>query len=441
MTDTSPGQQADQWKKKFYDQLDILEQKESEWEKLETLLKRTIGRLSLAAEGNHRALDQHVRDLREVVREKIDTKQLESIIDKLSKALVKVEEKKSTAPRDVISVLESLTKSLELPESLHKAQEKLSKKLSKANDENYSELSAECLALISDALTTKSVAKSTAPVAHEKKPGLFDRLLGNSSNTANIEQETNRNHTITPASVNDLEMYRSCLTSFMDKLDTAVSPNGRIAALRVLARDAHERAELDNLAASLAEMLSEPKQVERVVERTTAATEAVTIKDDLQPSIQELLIRLLEQLIVPPDLIGDVDVMKTRLEKETEPEDWQKLLKDVAILINSIRSRMQMEKLEFESFLQQITNRLKELYSYLQTESDSLQLAENESKSFDSKMHTEVSDIRQDVSRASDLEDLKHSVQNRLDAISKHIKEYRSAEQNRFSDEIGRAHV
>ena len=434
MTEASPGQNVDQWKKKFYDQLDLIEKKEGEWEKLEILLKRTIGRLSLAAEGNHRMLDQHVRDVREVVREKIDPQRLEIIVDKLSTALVKIEEQKDTPSRQVIAVLQTLTESLDLPNALHKAQEKLAKKLLKANDDVSDALTKEWLVLLNEALALQQTADKKSAAEKPKKLGLFDRLLGGAA-----DQEKSEQPVISPIAspqppVNDLEIYRSCLISFLDKLVNNESLTGRIAALRIMARDAHERAELDNLAANLAGMLSEVKPDSHQPEKIPSTADVVPIKDDLQPSIQELLIRLLEQLVVPPDLISEVEVMKLRLEKETEPEDWQKLLKDVAILINSIRSRMQMEKLEFEVFLQQITNRLKELDNYLQTESDTLQRAEQESTFFDVKMHTEVGDIRQDITRASDLESLKHSVQNRLDVISTHIKEYRSAGQTRFAE-------
>ena len=81
-----------------------------------------------------------------------------------------------------------------------------------------------------------------------------------------------------------------------------------------------------------------------------ASVGTLSVSSSSQPSIQELLIRLLEQLLVPTDLQADVDNMKHRLESETEPADWKSLLKDVALLINSIRSRMQQEKHEFEEF-------------------------------------------------------------------------------------------
>jgi diguanylate cyclase len=126
--------------------------------------------------------------------------------------------------------------------------------------------------------------------------------------------------------------------------------------------------------------------------------------------------------------------MKSRLEAETAPEDWRLLLKDVADLINSIRSRLQQEKHEFEDFLQQITGRLREMDEFLQIESESIVAAEKQGQAFDEKMHSEVQVIREDVVQASDLGTLKGFVESRLDVISQHIRDYREHELQRFGD-------
>ena len=58
MGSNPPSQDAEHWKQKYYDQLDQLEQKEQQWDGLESVLKKTISRLSLAAEGNHDQVDR-----------------------------------------------------------------------------------------------------------------------------------------------------------------------------------------------------------------------------------------------------------------------------------------------------------------------------------------------------------------------------------------------
>ncbi|MCW9014889.1 MAG: diguanylate cyclase [Gammaproteobacteria bacterium] len=547
MATDDPG--AEQWKQKYYDQLDRLDQKEKEWGSLESVLKRAIGRLSLAAEGNHQSLDRHIRDIRAAVKDKINQHRLESILEDLSRLLAKIEEKQSSPDKQSISLLLSLLEKLDLPQTFNKPKNKLIKRLSKATDKETDSLLKETISLLASVITVSD--KDT-----EARPGLFERILGSSDSSKNTDvqmlattivhiikmlpwpdslsadikklinntEQSNTDQDISnniahmeqlvskwepmevssaefvsdqkiisvdefikklnkkinwpenirkkivdfesrltmspeivealivdyallidglkkiekaPASmagteaVSELEIYRHCVLSFLNNLDRSDSPDGRIAALKLLAKDANEKTELDNLSIELASLLTQ-----NVATRPDAGQEADLSLDDvkIQPSIQELLIRLLEQLVVPVELQAKVDAMKLRLEKEVSSDNWKQLLKDVAVLINSIRSRMQKEKHEFEDFLQQITGRLNEMDSFLQIESSNLKIAEQQGREFDSKVKSNVQTIRDDMTAANDLNSLKGVVETRLDTMSQHIKAYREAEQLRSQE-------
>ena len=484
MAESPADQGAEHWKQKYYDQLDRLDQKESEWAKLESVLKRAIGRLSLAAEGQGKSLDGHIRDIRKSVKDKVNRQRLDNILDDLSDLLAKMDEKRQAPDKKIVSQLQALLESLSLPSNCERPRKQLLKRLNKATDADSESLVKAMAELLGDALARDASAEV-------KKAGLFDRLLGASSSTENTDSDhqtgallaqvihmlpwpaelsadadnvanrlastreadgigdgietleklvarwkalaVNQEHS-SPASAvpgpapeaGELESHRQCLLSFLNRLDNPESPNGRLAALRTLASEARQHQQLDGLASELAELIS--------ADRQPAPSGAGTTPDDAQPSIQEMLIRLLEQLVVPTDLNADVEQMKARLEAETDPADWKQLLKDVALLINSIRSRMQQEKHEFEDFLQQITDRLREMDEFLQIESNSLQDAHEQGQAFDQTMRGHVQDIRDDVSEASDLNTLKGFVENRLDVISQHIRDYRSAEDARYQD-------
>ena len=147
---------------------------------------------------------------------------------------------------------------------------------------------------------------------------------------------------------------------------------------------------------------------------------------------------LLEQLIVPAELQGRVDDMRTRLEEASDTTEWQFLLKDIATLINAIRSQLQQEKDEFENFLQQVTDRLKAMDDFLQTESKQLDIADQQGQAFDQKFSDNVSDIRQTISDAHDLDELKQTVTLRLDTIAEHIQLYRDSESQRLKQSQGK---
>ena len=523
-------QGVEQWKQKYYDQLDRLETKEKDWELLESTLKRTIGRLSLAAEGQHKTLDRHIGDLRSSIKNDINRQRVESIVDDISKVLTQLEEKQSHSDRTSVNTLELLVADLSLPESFEKPRKKLLKQLEKSEDDQREKLLAETIKLLKSAFVSQ---KDSSPETN--KPGLLNRLLHSEENSDNKTQETivkeaplnsqpeinisllnsilehifnnipwpelirnesqqsisliknsltqsdlqlnlknlqsiisrwpapdsstdtsveSSTDTINPQfsntqPPNPISIYKTCLIELFDKIDNNDSPGGKLAALRLSATNANNKDELDTLSAQLASMLvdhsdtnsnaqfdlssdsaSNPSAPKNSTEKSSL--DHSFSETALQPSIQELLIRLLEQLIVPIDLQKQADSMKQRLEQDTDPANWKRLLKDVATLINSIRSFMQNEKHEFENFLQQVTDRLKSMDLFLQTETESLQAAEVDGTNFGKSINLNVDEIRTDLNQATDLNDLKSHVSSKLDTISKHIKLYRETESQRI---------
>jgi len=489
-------QGIDQWKQKYYDQLDRLERKENDWEALETTLKRAIGRLSLAAEGQHSTLDRHLSDLRSSIKSNINRDNVEIIIDDISRILTQLEERHTEPESTSVSILHELVSRLKLPDTLEKPRKKLLKKLQKASDEQRDELLDEVVKLLKSA--TQVSSQNNIDDDTSNKPGLLDRIFhsSDSKNTTvevtSTSQETDFNITLIasilsqmlqtipwPDSIakpvsqqipqleqaqtentlhiiltdieklikqwpveeessvepdtNHLSTYKTCLVQLLDKFDREESPNGKIAALRINANAAKDKSELDKLTDQLSLILTElgANTANSSINKeplNNPATEA-----SLQPSIQELLIRLLEQLIVPAELQNQADKMKLRLEKDTQPADWKKLLKDVAALINSIRRYMQKEKHEFENFLQQVTDRLQTMDQFLQSETSILKNAESEGKSFDQSINIHVNEFRTDVENATELTSLKQAVSTRLDTISNNIKLYRENENARIA--------
>jgi len=488
---STDGQGNEQWKQKYYDQLDSLEQKESEWEKLETALKRSIGRLSLAAEGQDNSLDKHIDELRTALKNNINRQRLDSIVDDMSRVLTQLEDQKTPPNRLAIDLLEKLVSQLSLPKNCEKQHKKLVKQFNKSDDGQRESLLKETVALLKNAISVDSTSDNSSS-------GFLDRLFSSDkssktdqnndianvqaitsilehilsilpwpesiqeksksainsikqsdsekslqdnldmitsiikewpmSNTGNLVQTENKNL--------HLDTYKNCLINLLNNLDNAESPSGKLTALKISARDAKQENELLDLSSQLSQLLISQTTTLNTNSNSEIIENTITPSRDgaLQPSIQELLIRLLEQLIVPADLQNEVDQMKQRLEADSNPADWKKLLKDVAILINSIRSRMQKEKHEFETFLQQVTDRLKTMDQFLQSETNNLKNAQSKGEEFDKTINSNVNDIRQDVDQATELVILKNSVNAKLDNISSHIVDYREYEITRVEE-------
>ena len=164
------GQGTEQWKQKYYDQLDRLDKKEQDWANLETTLKRTIGRLSLAAEGQNSSLDRHLVDLRSTIKHSINQQRLESIVDDISHILTQLEENQVQKNRSSVYTLQQLISQLELPPGSIKAQKKLLKKFEKSDDDQIDQLVLNSLSLLKSAIIIEQPSTS-------EKTGLLDRIF------------------------------------------------------------------------------------------------------------------------------------------------------------------------------------------------------------------------------------------------------------------------
>ena len=84
-------QQNTDWKSKYQDVLDDLEARELEWTQIEELLRKTIGRLSIAGRGVYERLDKQLRIIQSLSREKRDQK-LGAALGTLSEILESLED-------------------------------------------------------------------------------------------------------------------------------------------------------------------------------------------------------------------------------------------------------------------------------------------------------------------------------------------------------------
>ncbi|MEZ0152001.1 MAG: GGDEF domain-containing protein [Candidatus Reddybacter sp.] len=488
-------QAIDEWKTKYFDQLERLEIKEAGWEQLEATLKRAVGRLSIAAEGQNEGLDGCLDRLRGSIKRNVSHQYLELIIDDISAILAKLEEKKSGPGREVTSALLQLVERLNFPDNQQKACKKIIKKLEKSNDSQRDILLADTagflsLAIDHDAdsnsnpsllgrvLSIKPAEKNRPKqpesqcspatqlsdtglpditqlvlVLHEFLAGLpwpeiesqqFDVGLAAIKAVKNIGQ--------LQSAIRQLEnitndwpgekagedkvprfiVYKDCLIDLIDALGSE-EENSDFGTLKASVQLADEDDALEELTRQLSSLLLNPSLNFESYQIKNAGVDEHLLGNPevLQPTIQELLIRLIEQLIVPKSLEEDAGRVKKNLENKANPADWKQLLKDVANLINSIRLSMQAEKHEFQDFLQQVTDRLKDMDEFLESETTKLESAQNDGQRFDDDIQSNVSTIRDDINQATGLPQLKTLVDTKLELISEHINTYRVAEQKR----------
>lgn len=80
------------WKQKYLDGVEELERKQRQWQQAEEILRKTISRLTLAADGRDPQLDDQLQKVRAAIRDRVDNAQLSQQIETLSKVLVRLDQ-------------------------------------------------------------------------------------------------------------------------------------------------------------------------------------------------------------------------------------------------------------------------------------------------------------------------------------------------------------
>ncbi len=440
MSEKTSEQDANGWKKKYHDHLDLLEQKENDWQSLESILKKTVLRLSITAEGQHPTIDRYLQEIRATVKKQVDVNKLDDTLKKISALLLKLDEKSIADDKKIVTMLARLLENTDFSNAANKQKNTLINKLSVATDDSSDALIDEVQCFLADAM------KQPVDVKHETAaPGILsnlftsnDKKTGTHNNCDSLISGLNRVTEALPwpnelqSKVNKL-LKKSAANKFSDA-------EKYLQSLSVLVDKWQQRVNLeesDNEIISIDDDDSYPLKFQ-MHDQTDTSEPTNDNRNHSEaesgPSPQNILIQLLEQLTIPPDLHAQVENLKQRISDGSAAPNWKQLLKDIAQLINTLRIRMQDEKHEFENFLQQITSRLQEIDNFLSLENTVLTEAVQASDTFDVVVSAQVQDIQADIKSADDLDNLKNKVEKRLNIVSEHIKEYRINEQERYSN-------
>ncbi|HEY9149456.1 MAG TPA: diguanylate cyclase [Gammaproteobacteria bacterium] len=379
-TDDNP-QDARLWQGKYYDSLEAFEKKEKQWAEVEDLLRRTLSRLTLAAEGSDDALDRQLKELRDAIRDREDSRRLGQRIEAMTRTLVKLDEARNRqaratrAPHPLLQLLERLP----LPKGTGRRVKQLRKELEGLADETTPDTLIQGFAeLVREALDlAREEAPATAtPGNTPAREGLLQRLFGKGERTADTS----------PAA--ELERLSEELPGKLPKAEADSAP-------------------------------AAPDSV----------TPATRTPEPTGLRTEEALLQLLEQLELPAEYSARVEVLQDRLEQGVQERDWPALLGEIAGLVREIRQRIQTEKKELETFLRQLTERLQEVDAQLQG-SESLREARlQSSRELDAAVKQEVRGMESRVQAAEDLDQLKSELQTHLDNIVQQLGQHQREEE------------
>lgn len=174
--------EAQRWKEKYLKSIEQQDKLEKRWNARLDLLRRGLVRSSLAAEGADKAVDQCMKEMREVVRKDDMDAGLAALIPRLEKAVLDSEQRREQRIEQMGTALTSLVTQLQalpLPREVAKPLKRFAKSL----EERVTQ-AREMPLLLSElsGLQSKALAELEQPEA-AARPGLLERLFGHREST------------------------------------------------------------------------------------------------------------------------------------------------------------------------------------------------------------------------------------------------------------------
>ncbi|MDB6142968.1 MAG: diguanylate cyclase domain protein [Pseudomonas sp.] len=171
------SEEAARWREKYLKSIEQQDKLERRWNARLDLLRRGLVRSSLAAEGSDRAVDQCMKEMREIVRRDDMDAGLAALIPRLEKAVLDSEQRRETRVGQMGTALNALVTQLQrlpLPREVSRPLKAFAKQL----DDRVSQMRE--LPLLLDELSGLQGKALTLLAAPEEaaKPGFLQRLFG-----------------------------------------------------------------------------------------------------------------------------------------------------------------------------------------------------------------------------------------------------------------------
>ena len=431
------------WKEKYFSSLEILEDKEKEWNETDQLLRRCLSRITLSADGQDKKLDSLLERLRNSVRQEKNLTRIQNTVDAIVETATELAESKSQK-LGVQQVLLAILKNISFPDKYSNDVKRIQKKIEYANENRDPvELIENLASLLSE------IIKELEESASEKKEkkGLFSSLFGKASDADVEEKEIDTDtekeasveraetsavskenkHPENKASISDVDealvLVRDVLTDYLRQLKLPKTDVANLDKLRKRVQAINARGELKKLVFDMAALTSPADSDKKA--------DAGLSEEEHSFEINEVLIQLLERMDLPVELNERVEVLKLKWQDGVADDKIIDALEDIAELVIEIRTRIEREKNEIQLFLQQVTDRLLELDKHIQEDNELTGSIFEENKTFGEDVDGQVSNIRSDVQDATDLAELKLSIYEKLEVITGHVEGFRGKEEQR----------
>jgi len=344
------------WRSKYQDALKQLEARELEWESIEKLLRKTIGRLSIAGRGLDERLDHQLHLIQDLSREKRDEKLAEAL-QQLSAIIAAVDD-----TRDDIKSRRSdpVLLMLELLQNIH---------FNAAQRGQLKEICSDLLISVA-----KGHDRDSIRVYIEKLSALINE------NFDGLDDDTRT---------------KKILFRLLDMLLLDTERSQQIRDQLANAGEVQER-ELQKLADLINQQLGSA---------------------DNHSSIDEVMTTLLERLAIVQGSSGDAQEIQTRVHEGVDTEQWPNTLNQIVESISDSLKKLDQEKRELEDFIVNVTAQLGEITQVISEDRVDQTANHSDAQSLQDFVQEGISLIQENFHAASDLQQLKTEISKNIDDI------------------------
>ncbi|MBO0496098.1 GGDEF domain-containing protein [Pseudomonas sp. Marseille-Q1929] len=463
---------AQRWKEKYLLSIEQQEKLERRWAARLDLLRRGLVRSTLAAEGTDRAVDQCMKEMRDVVRTDDMDAALAALLPRLEKAVLDSEQRRETRVEQISTALTALVAQLQklpLPRDVARPLKTFAKQL----DSRVGQ-AREIPLLLSELSSLQGQAlENLEPDGENPRPGpgLLQRLFGGKdvANEAPVSEQA-AVAAVPPAAPKPAseplpqepaqsEELSEALRAFaplpqvapvpvpcapvVEAVKPAVVADAPVHAAAPVATPEPElpapQAEAPAVESALATFVEAPQVPVEAPEQTVIGSLSLppvleradpdelqsegiyALPDSPEPSyssvakhIEDTLLGLLEDLSLPERHRPQAEAMRERLAHGLNWYELLPILDDLAVLMLAITDSGQHE---FEAYLKQLNERLEAFQGHLQVASDGHADSRDAARELDTQIREQVDGLQSSVQEAADLDSLKHVLESHLEGL------------------------
>lgn len=429
---------AERWKEKYLKSIEQQEKLERRWDARLDLLRRGLVRSTLAAEGSDKVVDECMKEMREVIRSDNMDAGLAGLIPRLEKAVLDSEHRRETRMNQVSDALAALVAQLQglpLPNDVSRPLKKLAKKLDGgvAQSRDLPPLLGELSGLQGRALSALGKSEEDA------RPGFLQRLFGSR------EDDAQGQPALVALPVTEVAPGRvdaddvDALQPLPDVGEVPVAPTPELEAAGPALIETAELEPAPEVAASEPPAEAEPVQT---LEESFGEDGPYALPYAVEPPysqvaahIEHTLIGLLDDLSLPERHKAQALNMRERVARGLNWYELIPVLDDLAVLMLAITDSGQHE---FETYLQQLNERLEGFQSHLHEASAGHADNSSAARELDTQLREHVDGLQSSVQGAADVDSLKHILENRLEGLLVTMDEHKHERDRREQELAGR---